>query len=174
MRFWESRRVLGFTNSKIGFPILYETEESNIGVGEGSDPLSASPTPTDPPPTHHGRSSPRRRRFPHRLQGDAADPRVQGRRPRRRRRHRPALRPAHEDGACAPDRHGARGVRAIETRDDRNREPRDRRSSCLGAFDAPRARDDANGRSPRSPLASERPHVVVSPRGPAMLTPTVD
>ena len=68
-----------------------------------------------------------------------------------------------------PDRHGARGVRAIETRDDRNREPRDRRSSCLGAFDAPRARDDANGRSPRSPLASERPHVVVSPRGPAMI-----
>ena len=43
------------------------------------------------------------------------------------------------NGACAPDRHGARGVRAIETRDDRNREPRDRRSSCLGAFDAPRA-----------------------------------
>ena len=37
MRFWESRRVLGFKNSKIGFPILYETEESNIGVGEGSD-----------------------------------------------------------------------------------------------------------------------------------------
>ena len=37
MRFWESRRVLGFKNSKIGFPILYETEESSIGVGEGSD-----------------------------------------------------------------------------------------------------------------------------------------
>jgi hypothetical protein len=80
---------------------------------------------SDHPRTHHVCSSPRRRRFPHRLNRGHSDPRVQSRRARRRGRDRPALWFAHEDGTSGSSARSALSAIARDS-DDHTTSLRDR------------------------------------------------